>query len=407
MHFQRQGGIVGRMETTPRALRILMLSAGRVAGPVSGGELRIHHLAAELGRLGHRVELVGLVARNHPRRRLDAQGLAAEERHSWRLDLALLADRLRLAPACELPLWLAGLGRELARRVAVEEFDIIQCELPWWLRAAEAVRGRARIVYGAHNIEADWWAPRLARFPLGASWRRRLEAQERRAIERSDGVIACCAADANWMQGNTRLEPARLAVVANGFDARRIAPPDAESRRRAREKFGFAEDEKVALFIGADVKPNRQAARVIAGKIAPALRGEPIRLVVAGRVARSLEPAAGVTLLGPVEDSLELLHAADLALNPMQSGSGSNIKLIEALGAGLPVVTTPFGMRGFEALADRMLVGEVPEMARLIREARRGDPPPPRAPLEEFSWAAAAARLDRHYQRLLELPFKS
>jgi glycosyltransferase involved in cell wall biosynthesis len=40
------------------------------------------------------------------------------------------------------------------------------------------------------------------------------------------------------------------------------------------------------------------------------------------------------------------LAVADLALNPMTSGGGTNLKLPEYAAAGLPILTTPFGRRG-------------------------------------------------------------
>ena len=38
-----------------------------------------------------------------------------------------------------------------------------------------------------------------------------------------------------------------------------------------------------------------------------------------------------------------IFDAADVALNPMQSGSGTNLKMLDYFAAGLPVVTTAIG----------------------------------------------------------------
>jgi len=43
-----------------------------------------------------------------------------------------------------------------------------------------------------------------------------------------------------------------------------------------------------------------------------------------------------------------VLSCAQVALNPVQSGSGSNLKMAEYAAAGLPIVSTPFGCRGLE-----------------------------------------------------------
>ncbi|MDB5066600.1 MAG: putative glycosyltransferase, partial [Chloroflexi bacterium] len=54
---------------------------------------------------------------------------------------------------------------------------------------------------------------------------------------------------------------------------------------------------------------------------------------------------------GELPDSLKrsLLWTADLGLNPMLSGSGTNLKLVEYFAAGLPAVSTPLGTRGVDA----------------------------------------------------------
>jgi glycosyltransferase involved in cell wall biosynthesis len=41
-----------------------------------------------------------------------------------------------------------------------------------------------------------------------------------------------------------------------------------------------------------------------------------------------------------------LLREADIFINPVQRGSGVNIKMVEAMQAGLPVVSTTLGARG-------------------------------------------------------------
>lgn len=382
-------------------LRILFLATGRAVSPLFGGELRVHHLADELARLGHTVELHAWLSRNHPARRLVRDRLTIVEHHSPRLDCALALDKLRLVPSCELPAFFAGLGPMLSRLIKAGNFDVIHFELPWWGRALAAIGPKPPTVYGAQNVESAWWAPRIEKFPFAGAWKRRLLDVELNALRQADGAVACSPADAAWMTNQAGIAPARVAVVPNGFDARRIQPPDAASRARLRRKFYFQDHTRVAVFIGAAVEPNREAAELILQQIAPATANKSIRYVIAGRVNRLLEfpPPPNVTCIETLPDALELLQAADVAINPMLSGSGSNIKLAEALGAGLPVVTTPFGMRGYEALAPWLLAGEIDDFPRLLGAASYPAAVPPPA-LEGLSWAASARRLAQHYRSL-------
>ena len=54
-----------------------------------------------------------------------------------------------------------------------------------------------------------------------------------------------------------------------------------------------------------------------------------------------------VHFTGFVEDLTPFYRHCDLALNPITDGGGSNVKVPEYFAHGLPVLTTPFGARGF------------------------------------------------------------
>ena len=43
-----------------------------------------------------------------------------------------------------------------------------------------------------------------------------------------------------------------------------------------------------------------------------------------------------------------LIHAADVALNPMEEGSGTNLKMLEYAALGTLIIATPFGNRGLD-----------------------------------------------------------
>jgi glycosyltransferase involved in cell wall biosynthesis len=70
------------------------------------------------------------------------------------------------------------------------------------------------------------------------------------------------------------------------------------------------------------------------------------------------------------EDKIGLLHASDLAINPVAEGSGTNIKIFDYLAAGLPVVTTPVGARGIDLrdLEDVIIadLNEFPDAIRMV-----------------------------------------
>jgi glycosyltransferase involved in cell wall biosynthesis len=389
-------------------LRVLVLATGRLDRPRSGGELRVHHLCRELAALGHHVDVHCFVARNHPGGGPAplAEGCSLWLHHSAWLDAALAADRLGLVPITELPLWLAPL-RGWARRLGASgRYDVAHFELPWLSAAASALAPPTRVVYGAQNVEWIWWRQALLRRPLGRFWRARLWRHELAALARADGAVACSEADRRWLarHGGPRMgrAAAGVALVPNGYDARRVRPATLEARARVRRELGFGEGEKIALFVGSDVPPNRQAAALL---LRQARGGQPkgVVLAIAGRACRSLggEPLPSCArLLGEREDILPLLQAADVGLVPMLAGSGSNLKLIESCAAGLPVVTTPLGLRGFESLRPWVTVRDAEDFPAAIADSAWPAAIPAEA-LRPFSWEAIARRLADYYRALL------
>src|SRR5439155_17828417 len=68
---------------------------------------------------------------------------------------------------------------------------------------------------------------------------------------------------------------------------------------------------------------------------------------------------AGVRVLGEVSDPLEVMSRAAVFVFPCPSSSGVKVKVMDAMFAGLPVVTTPAGVEGLAIDADGAFVVEM------------------------------------------------
>jgi glycosyltransferase involved in cell wall biosynthesis len=95
-------------------------------------------------------------------------------------------------------------------------------------------------------------------------------------------------------------------------------------------------------------------------------------------------------------DLTPYLWGADVGLNPITTGAGSNVKLPTYLAAGLDVVSTPFGLRGFDRLAPYVTASAVDAFADALSQ-----PPAPRAgrieALAGYAWSAQSDRLFEAY----------
>lgn len=358
-----------------------------------GGRVRAYRLAAGLARAGAEVELVAPWVPGLPRRPFERDGVTI--RPSILVANALprlLGDRF-VPPLLQLS-WQPPTPRVRRLLRAAARFDLVEfhfCARPGWMHA---LAGSTRVVYSAHNVEYDF-----ARSHPGSRIHRRLagrvRALEQRAVLASDLVVCCTDRDRDRM-----LElygPAEVAVVPNGFDDGLVAGPW-PSRERARKELGLAPDELAIVFVGGLAKHNRCAVEWLERELLPRFL-RPVRLLVAGACApRGVRERT--VALGYVEDLRFVLAAADVAANPVLTGSGSNIKLAEYVAAGLPVVTTAFGLRGYEQFADLVTVADPDAFA----EAIEAQPPPagPRSELAQLGWTALGEKLHGLYRRLLE-----
>jgi glycosyltransferase involved in cell wall biosynthesis len=69
-----------------------------------------------------------------------------------------------------------------------------------------------------------------------------------------------------------------------------------------------------------------------------------------------------------------VLSVADLALNPVATGSGTNLKMLDYFAAGTPVVSTPFGARGLGVNpGEHYMIGESHRFGQAIEDARQTD----------------------------------
>jgi glycosyltransferase involved in cell wall biosynthesis len=376
-------------------LRILVVTPFPALPLVHGGRVRSFRLASGLATAGASVDVLCPWGPGLPLRPFAADGVTV---HPHRLVAnalpRLLRDR-RVPSQVALswqPDWL-GPRRLLAR---FRDYDVVQFEFVAQARWARALDGRSAVVYSAHNVEADYLrrgplAPSLAGYSL-----RRIEALEREAVARADLVVACTAEDEQRL-GELYGRPRRVAVVRNGFEDGLLGFDRAQRRQRARAALGLAADELAVLFIGGAAHHNREAAR-LATIVLPRIR-RPARLLLVGDCAGAVGPTPGVLSLGYQDDLRDVLSAADVAVNPVGFGSGSNIKMPVYLAAGLPIVTTPVGLRGFEELAGHALVADPEEFADAIPRALALEPAP-RDHLQPLTWSALARRLADAYTAL-------
>lgn len=142
-------------------------------------------------------------------------------------------------------------------------------------------------------------------------------------------------------------ESDRFHLLPPGIERNRLAPPNAQAIRQAmRDQLGVTPTDKLLLMVGSGFKTKGvdRAIRALAS-LPEALRKVTILYIVGqddaapfSRLAASQGVGDRVHFLGGRHDVPDLLLAADLLLHPAYHENTGTV-LLEALAAGLPVVT--------------------------------------------------------------------
>jgi len=213
----------------------------------------------------------------------------------------------------------------------------------------------AASLYDAHNVEyliqeraRDLALTQPTQWPL-ALWSHvqagRLRAFERRVCAVVDQVTCTSADDARRLAALNPVRPPL--VVPNGIDAV-SSRPDAQA-----EQGGHIDVVFTGTFL---YRPNRDAARWLVDDIFPRVRRAlpTARLTIVGpdppAWLTAIEPSRGVIVTGGVPDARTVVAGARVSVAPLRVGSGTRLKVLEALSLGVPVVSTRLGVEGLELL---------------------------------------------------------
>jgi glycosyltransferase involved in cell wall biosynthesis len=396
--------------------KVVVLSTFEIHQPRHGGQLRCSHL---YGSLAHHldVQVVSLVEHDSQAgtRRL---GPGFWEQAVTRSPEHVKLGR-RISQHAGMPVTDIVAGTEITRspayldalREAVDGADLALLAEPYLLPALEAIDADIPWIYDAFNVEADLKAGALPRSEIGQQLLADAQAIEGRAVTGAAAITACSIEDARELAFLYQRPLEHFTVVPNGTDCA-LAVPSPEERHERRDrwlaKWARAQGltglpERLAVFFGSFHPPNLAAARVILW-LAPQL--PQVQFVLGGTHGEAFpahEVPDNVVFTGQVIERVKrtLLAAADVALNPVLHGSGTNLKVIEYLASGVPVVSTAFGVRGLDVGNGRhLLVAEPHEMAAAI-ERVFADPEAAEAraragralAVERYDWAALGSRL--------------
>jgi glycosyltransferase involved in cell wall biosynthesis len=299
-----------------------------------------------------------------------------------------------------------------------EKIDLIAIDSPYGAfavrLAAKLTKNDSPVIYSSHNVEASFTSEVTPQFAELSYFERRMIPQYVAAIERLatrylvDHITAVSDADSELFRSKYGLDEDKITVISSGCQLK--APLGQHAKKRVRAEMGLDPDSIVVVFHGTySFPPNREAIDTITDYIAPRFESDKsVLFVLYGSEVPKFD-LANVKSFGFVEDLHEALSAADIALVPIKSGSGTKLKLFDYMNAGLPIVATRKGIEGIRAIDNehavivdsigepmidslRCLIQNQRERERLGQNARR-------LAEEAYSWAVIGNKLENTYRR--------
>lgn len=278
----------------------------------------------------------------------------------------------------------------LTEAMRADVYDAVQIEgieLARYIRVIQQLRPGLRIVFDCHNAETE-----LQRRSLGADLRQpkrwpaaiysgfqigRLARFERWAVNTADSVIAVSDTDRAHLRNLLGKEEKKITVIPNTIDITEYGWTEAIT-----PEFHFD-----LVFSGKmDYRPNVDGVLWFAKSVWPQIRHRrpgTTWAIIGQRPHSRLEPLRdieGISLTGRVRNIQPYLAGASVYIIPLRIGSGTRLKLIEAMASGKPVVSTTLGAEGFEVvsqenilLADSPLEWEEALLGLLDNPARQGE----------------------------------
>ncbi len=298
----------------------------------------------------------------------------------------------------EMTCFLEGLLRK-------QKFDIIAMESTWLAHYWPLLEAHpAAKILVLHDLDSEKWRRQAALLPPGKKKlnclynARGFRHVEDDLLKRAD--LTFVTSEREKVDLLARDKNLCVEIVPNGVDSEALQPLPVSGSREL-------------LFVGSlSYLPNTDGVLFFAREVMPELhmRFPDLKWVIVGTKAptavRSLHGMHGVEVVGEVPDLEPYYRRCAVSVVPLRAGSGTRLKILEAMAWGRPVVSTTLGCEGLDVknrehllIADRpeefaKAVGELLTAPGLYNSIARSA----RSLVEKkYSWTAIVKKVYQHY----------
>ncbi len=332
--------------------------------PKRGGKIRPFNMIRHLSQAGHHVHVASLA--RTPEEAEEGRGIAP---HCGGFDVSVVSEPLQWARmVVRLPVptpssmgyfYSAELASKVQQLLKSRRWDLIFVHCSSVAQYVEHVQGIPKILdFG--DMDSQKWLEyaHYKPWPLSMGYHyegRKMLAAEKRLARRFDVCTATTRAE--WQTLEDYGTGAKTDWFPNGVDAGYFSPTDGQY------------DADTISFIGRmDYYPNQECMARFCKEVWPLLKGKraAMKLLIVGAdpspEMRALGDLPGVTVTGSVPDVRPYIRRSALMVAPLAIARGTQNKILEAMGMGVPVVTGTAAAGGVDAEAEtHFLVADQPQ----------------------------------------------
>lgn len=331
-------------------MRILFLSPRQAWPPVSGAKLRELYFARALASAADLTYIYFSEpeVRDHTKPEFLNRVIGVPRPHAYTPG-KVVAGLVGRWPLPVVNYTAAEMQAAISSVAANRSFDLVHLDavqLAGYVPFLNSVMPGVPIVYDWHNIESELmyrYAANNGLSPRG--WYARFTARRLRQLERwilttGHGHVVCSEREREQL---LRIVPQiRVEAIDNGVDTAFFADSRPDTAVRSR-----------LLFVGSmSYHANIEAAAWFTRDIWPAVHQAfpALRLTLVGSnpapAVKDLSRIAGVEVTGTVPDVRPFYKEAFAAIAPLRTAAGTRLKILEAMAAGVPVISTALGAEG-------------------------------------------------------------
>jgi sugar transferase (PEP-CTERM/EpsH1 system associated) len=402
-------------------MRLLYFAAHQVWPLTSGNRLRDYHLARELAKRAS----VTFVEMCHPGEEPSSppsncnfDEIISLKKGAGYTPGKIVRGLVGPTPLTVLNYFQTRSASQLANLLTRRRFDTVQIEgvhLSNYLPVIQAAPNRPAILVDWHNIESElmwqylentsFWPKRI----LARRTAMLLQRTEMMLLERGEAHTVASERERQKLLG--RCPSAHVNVIPNGVDTHFFSAAQISDMRRNTQA---PVAKPSILFVGSmDYHANIEGVTWFTREIWPEIaeKHPELEFIIVGRhPSRAVRALASerIRVTGTVEDVRPLYASAAAVVVPLRVGSGTRLKILEAMAAGVPVVSTRLGAEGIDATHDihLLLADSRAEMVAAINQMASSAPMRSRLVLaardlvvNRYDWALLGEKLSHiHFE---------